>query len=87
MAAWLNPGSINTQSWADKLATAADADALAECFAALLKAEGIEAGVACGQHPRLLCMPYGNSADRCSRLQQACQQTCSPNSCVGTETA
>lgn len=52
--------SAAPQSWADKLATADDADALAERFAALLKEEGIEAGVAV-VHQHALCMCDGSS--------------------------
>jgi hypothetical protein len=51
--------SAAPQSWADKLATADGADALAERFAALLKAEGIEAGVAVVQQ-HALCMCNGS---------------------------
>jgi hypothetical protein len=62
------------QSWADKLATAGDADALAERFAGLLKAEGIYAGAAVSGSSGMSCA--------CATVHalQHCSTSCPPSS-------
>ncbi len=66
--------TADLQSWADKLATAADADALAERFAALLKAEGIEAGAATRRRQHHVCIGirYFQHSLRSSEQSERC---------------